>query len=83
MNAYVFPAIHQAKATLTIDAHSKTMPSKIWSGPHAGKLFLDAGLAQRDPRWIPLFEPLISDPANQVQLVNLTRKELTPPSMTP
>lgn len=74
--AYVFPAIHAAKATLRLDEYNVSEPRSIFSGPHAGKLFLDADLAVRDERWIPLFGPLIADPANQVELVDLNSADI-------
>ncbi len=81
MNAYVFPAIHIDKARLRLDDFNVSEPCKVYSGPHAGKLFLDAGLAERDDRWIPLFGPLIADPSNEVELVDLSIEEITPPNL--
>lgn len=77
--AYVFPSQHSSKARLRLDDCNVSEPGNIYSGPHSGKMFLDAGLAERDPRWIPLFQPLIADSANEVQLVELTIQEITPP----
>lgn len=77
-NAYVFPEAVSGKARIQLDRVNRSNPGKIYSGPHAGKMFLDAALADRDSRWIPLFQPLISDPANEVQLVTLTTEEITP-----
>lgn len=78
MTAYVFPAAFANKAKLQLDAVNKSRPMRVHRGPHAGKMFLPAALAERDPRWVPLFQPLIADPANQVQLVELTRDDITP-----
>lgn len=79
MTAYVFPAIHAHKAELKLDECNRSCASLIYSGPHAGKMFLDAALAERDPRWMPVFQPLISDPLNEVQLAELTISQITPP----
>lgn len=81
MTAYIFPSIHSHKAQLELDPCNKTSPSLIYSGPHAGKMFLDAALAEREPRWIPLFQPLIADPANEVQLVELELADIQPPEL--
>lgn len=77
--AYIFPSRHSSKARLRLDDCNVSEPGNIYNGPHLGKMFLDAGLAERDPRWIPLLKPLISDPANEVQLVELTIQEIIPP----
>ncbi len=76
--AYIFPSDKADKARLELDSGDKTEPSKIYSGPYKGMMFLDADLALRNPDWRPLFIPLIADPANQVQLVELTTEETTP-----
>lgn len=78
MTAYVFPAIHAHKAELELEPCNRTCASPIYSGPHAGKMFLDAGLAEREPRWIPLFQPLIADTANEVDLVELELADIQP-----
>ena len=80
-SAYVFPESVAQKARIKLDDCNFSEPSKIFTGAHAGKMFLDAGLAERDPRWIPLFQPLIADPANQVQIADLTTDEITPLTM--
>lgn len=77
--AYIFPQSVAHKARIRLDNVNVSEPMLVHSGPHAGMMFLDAGLAERDPRWIPLFEPLIADPVNQVQLVTLTAQEIAPP----
>jgi len=76
MKAYVFPASRAFKAELQLDEVNKSRPLRVHRGPHAGKMFLPAALAERDPRWVPLFQPLIADPANQVQLVELTHDDI-------
>lgn len=81
MNAYVFPSSKASKARLQLDECNIAEPCPIFSGPHAGKLFLDADLAVRDERWIPLFGPLIADPANEVELADLSIDEITPPNL--
>lgn len=81
MTAYVFPAVHAHKARISIDAHNRSEPSKVYSGPHAGKMFLDAAMADRDPRWIPVFQPLILDPSNEVQLVDLSVEDVRLPKI--
>jgi hypothetical protein len=79
-DAYVFPESVAHLARLTLDAVNISTPARVYGGPHAGKMYLDAALASRDPRWVPLFEPLIADPSNQVQFVTLARAEVTPPA---
>lgn len=79
--AYIFPAANADKARLRLDEANVSEPCPIYNGPHAGKMFLDAALAERDERWIPLFRPLIADPANDVQLVELTEQDITPTSL--
>ena len=83
MTAYVFPAIHAHKAELKLDECNRSCASLIYSGPHAGKMFIDAALAEREPRWIPLFEPLIADPANEVHLVDLDEADIVAPEIHP
>lgn len=80
MKAYVFPAKFKNKAKLRLDTHNVSEPLPVYSGPHAGKLFLDAEMAVRDERWIPLFGPLIADTANEVDLVELSLEEVTAPN---
>ena len=82
MKAYVFPAKFKNKAKLRLDAHNVSEPLPVHSGPHAGKVFLDAEMAGRDDRWIPKFRPLIADLSNSVELVDLTPEEITAPSPT-
>ena len=77
--AYVFPAKFEALAELRLDEANVSQPLPIYSGPHAGKVFLDADLAARDERWIPLFGPLIVDPTNEVALVDLELSDITVP----
>lgn len=79
--AYIFHSDKALKARLSLDACNFTEPCFIFNGQYKGLMFLDAGLAERDPRWIPLFQPLIADPLNEVQLVNLTLEEITPTSL--
>lgn len=79
--AYIFPESVSGKARIQLDACNRSEPGKVYSGPHAGKLFLDAGMAERDPRWVPLFQPLIADPSNEVQVVELTADEITPDAL--
>ena len=74
--AYVFPAELAAEARLRLDSCNVSEPCPIYAGPHAGKVFLDAGLAERDQRWIPVFRPLIADPKNAVLLVELEESDL-------
>ena len=79
-SAYIFPASRAANARLVLGPHDVSEPCKIYSGPYAGMMFLDAALAERDPRWIPLFQPLIADPANEVQIGDIDLDDLVPPS---
>lgn len=77
--AYIFPAKNGHKARLQLDELNVSEPLPIYSGPHAGMMFLDAGLAERDERWVPRFGSLIADPANEVQLVELELADTQPP----
>lgn len=74
--AYIFPKERAAYARLELDEFNVSEPLEIYSGPYAGFMFLDAALAERDPRWIPLFQPLIADPLNEVQLVELNLSDI-------
>ena len=76
--AYTMPAKFADKARLRLDDCNISEPCPIYSGPHAGKMFLDAALAEREPAWIPLFRPLIADPANEVELVELDEADIQP-----
>ena len=76
--AYTIPEKFADKARLRLDECNISEPCPIYSGPHAGKFFLDADLARRDERWIPLFRPLIADPANEVELVDLDEADIQP-----
>ena len=80
--AYIFPASRAEFGRLRLDDHNVSNPLPIYSGPHAGKFFLDADLAKRDERWIPLFRPLIADPANEVELVELDEADIQPKEAT-
>lgn len=79
MLAYVFPLSRAEFARLVLDDCNRSEPCMIYRGPHAGKMFIDSALAERDPRWIPLFQPLIADPANEVIIEDLDLADLTPP----
>lgn len=79
IKAFVFPASRADQARIVLDSCNVSEPAVIYSGPHKGKMFLDAALAERDPRWIPLFQPLISDPANEVQQVVLSVTDIQIP----
>lgn len=80
--AYTMPAKFADKARLRLDEWNIAEPCPIYSGPHAGRMFLDAALAKRDERWIPLFRPLIADPANEVELVELDEADIQPKEAT-
>ena len=80
--AYIFPASRAKFGRLRLDEHNISEPCPIYSGPHEGKMFLDAALAEREPAWIPLFRPLIADPANEVELVELDEADIQPKEAT-
>ena len=80
--SYIFPASRAEFARLRLDDCNISEPCPIYSGPHSGKFFLDADLARRDERWIPLFRPLIADPANEVELVELDEADIQPKEAT-
>lgn len=79
MTAYVFPASKAALACIKLNDSEESEPCEVFNGPHARKWFLDAELAARDNRWIPHFQPLIANPENQVELVELSEDDITPP----
>ena len=81
--AYIFPASRAEFGGIRLDSCNVTEPARIYSGPHATKRFLPAALAEREPRWIPLFQPLIADPANEVQLVDLDEADIVAPEIHP
>ena len=78
MNAYVFPAIHANKARHRVDDCNITEPSMVLRGPHAGKMFIETALSDREPRWISRFQSLIANPNNNVELVDLVVEDKNP-----
>lgn len=81
MNAYVFPASHAELAHIQLSETEVSYACAVFNGPHAGKFFLDADLAIRDPRYVAFFQPLIADPLNEVELVDLALPDIAPPPL--
>lgn len=79
MTAYVFPASKAALARIKLNDFEESAPCKVFNGPHARKWYLDADLANRNSDWIPHFEPLIANPDNQVERVELSEDDIAPP----
>ncbi len=81
MKAYIFPASVAGKARIRLDECNISEPFLIYSGPYATLYGLDAALAEREQAWIPHFQPLIADPTNEVQLVDLDEADIVAPEI--